>query len=75
VRFPKGDPENPFSWQELTTKFQSLAMHIFPQSRCQEIVDSVTEMDRFMSLSALWKLMARPTRETAGRTAPAARGS
>lgn len=75
VRFPKGDPENPLSWQELTTKFQSLARHVFPQSRCQEIVDSVKEMDRFTSLSALWKLLARPTQETAGRTAPAARGS
>lgn len=74
VRFPKGDPENPLSWQELTAKFKSLAMRTFSPSRCQEIVDSVKDMDRFTSLSALWKLMARPTLETAGRTAPAARG-
>ena len=75
VRFPKGDPENPLSWEELTTKFKSLAMRTFPPYRCEEIVDSVKHLDRFPSLSALWKLLGRPTPETAGRTAPAARGS
>ena len=77
VRFPKGDPENPLSWQELTTKFQSLAMCVFPQSWCQEIVDSVSEMNHFTALTTIWKLMAHPTPATAAfrRTAPAARGS
>ena len=77
VRFPEGDPENPLSWQELTTKFQSLAMCVFPQSWCQEIVDSVSEMNHFTALTTIWKLMAHPTPATAAfrRTAPAARGS
>jgi 2-methylcitrate dehydratase PrpD len=77
VRFPKGDAENQLSWQELTTKFQSLAMCVFPQSWCQEIVDSVCEMNHFTALTTIWKLMAHPTPETAAfrRTAPAARGS
>ena len=70
VRFPKGDPENPLSWQELTAKFQSLAMRTFPPNRCQEIVDSVKDMDRFTSLSALWKLMAHPTPDTARFVVP-----
>jgi 2-methylcitrate dehydratase PrpD len=78
VRFPKGDPENPLSWQELTTKFQSLAIRVFPKSHCQEIVDIVMEMNHFMPLSKIWKLMAHPVPAAAGdfrRTAPAARGS
>jgi 2-methylcitrate dehydratase PrpD len=77
VRFPKGDPENPLSWQELTIKFQSLAMRVFTQSRCQEIIDSIGDMDHFTALSAIWKLMAHLTPATADfrRTAPAARGS
>src|SRR3984893_625885 len=70
VRFPKGDTENPLSWQELTAKCQSLAMRTFPPNRCQEIVDSVNDMDRFTSLSALWKLMAPPTAETARFVVP-----
>src|ERR1700686_4555392 len=57
VRFPKGDPENPLSWQELAIKFQSLAMRVFPQSWCQEIVDSVSEMNHFTALTTIWKLM------------------
>jgi len=75
VRFPKGDPQNPLSWQELADKFNSLATRTFPPSRCEEIVDAVKNMDRFTSLSALWKLMIPPTPENAVRTAPGARGS
>lgn len=77
VRFPKGDPENPLSWQELTTKFQSLAIRVFSRSRCQEIIDFVTEMNHFMPLGTIWKLMAHPTPTSAGfdPTAPVARGS
>ena len=31
VRFPKGDPENPLTWEELSAKFQSLAMRVLPE--------------------------------------------
>ena len=77
MRFPKGDPENPLTWQELTAKFESLAIRVFSQRRCQEIVDSVSGMNHLTALSTIWNLMARPTPATGGvhRTAPAARGS
>jgi 2-methylcitrate dehydratase PrpD len=77
VRFPKGDPQNPLSWEELTIKFQSLAMRVFPQSRCQEVVDAVSGMNRFTALRTIWKLMSQPTSATPDfrSTAPAARGS
>ena len=32
VRYPKGDPENPLTWQELSAKFQSLATRVFPKN-------------------------------------------
>ncbi len=44
IRYPKGDPENPLTWQELSTKFQSLAMRVFPRTRCEEIISSVKDM-------------------------------
>jgi 2-methylcitrate dehydratase PrpD len=77
VRFPKGDPENPLSWQELAVKFQSLAMRVFPQSRCQEIVHAVSDINHSTAIRTIWKLMSLPTSATVdvGRTAPAARGS
>jgi 2-methylcitrate dehydratase PrpD len=59
VRFPKGDPENPLTWQELTTKFQSLGMRVFPKSRCEEIISSVKDMKPSTVLRDIWKLAAR----------------
>ena len=60
VRFPKGDPENPLTWQELTAKFQSLAARVLPTARCDQIVDSVREMNSFTALRDIWNLTARP---------------
>ena len=59
VRFPKGDPENPLTWQELTIKFQSLATRVFPMTRCEEIVNSVKDMNSSTVLRDIWKLTAR----------------
>ncbi|MGA7793838.1 MAG: MmgE/PrpD family protein [Candidatus Acidiferrales bacterium] len=59
IRFPKGDPENPLTWQELTTKFQSLATRVFPKTRCEEIINSVKDMKPSTILREIWKLTAR----------------
>jgi 2-methylcitrate dehydratase PrpD len=59
VRFPKGDPQNPLTWQELTTKFQSLAMRVSPKTRCEEIINSVKDMKPTTILRDIWKLIAR----------------
>src|SRR4029077_8412809 len=60
VRFPKGDPENPLTWQELTVKFHSLALRVFPKSRCEEIINSVKDLKSSSVLRDIWKLTARP---------------
>lgn len=60
VRFPKGDPENPLTWQELSAKFHSLTSRVFPTTRCDEIVDSVKDMNSSTILRDIWKLTARP---------------
>jgi 2-methylcitrate dehydratase PrpD len=59
VRYPKGDPENPLTWQELSAKFQSLATRVFPKTRCDQIVRSVMEMNSPEDLRNIWKLTAR----------------
>jgi 2-methylcitrate dehydratase PrpD len=38
IRYPKGDPENPLTWQELSAKFESLASRVFPKARCAQII-------------------------------------
>ena len=60
VRFPKGDPENPLAWQELSAKFTSLAARVFPKSRCDQIIHSVKGMNTPAELRNIWKLAARP---------------
>jgi 2-methylcitrate dehydratase PrpD len=60
VRFPKGDPENPLSWGELSAKFYSLAMLVLPMSRCEQISHAVSEMNSSTVLRNVWKLTSRP---------------
>jgi 2-methylcitrate dehydratase PrpD len=55
VRFPKGDPENPLSWEELSAKFRSLAMRALPRERCEQIIDLVSKIDPSASLRKIWK--------------------
>jgi 2-methylcitrate dehydratase PrpD len=59
VHYPKGDPQNPLSWPELSAKFESLAQRVFPKTRCAEIIESVQGMDSKTKLRDIWKLMAR----------------
>lgn len=67
VRFPKGDPKNPLSWEELSAKFRSLAMRVLPRERCEQIIKSVGEINSSAALPKIWKLAAF--------SAPAASGS
>jgi 2-methylcitrate dehydratase PrpD len=60
VRYPKGDPENPLTWQELSAKFHSLASRVFPKTRCGQIIAAVREMKSPADLLKMWKLAASP---------------
>jgi len=41
VRYPKGDPENPLTWDEMTAKFRSLAGAVVSHDRCDEIIAAI----------------------------------
>jgi 2-methylcitrate dehydratase PrpD len=56
VRHPKGDPENPLNWEELSAKFQSLAARVLPASRCEQISSGVRDLRQVTVLPDLWKL-------------------
>jgi len=45
VRYPKGDPENPLTWEEMAAKFRSLAGRVLPADRCQQILDKLATGD------------------------------
>ena len=51
--YPKGDPENPLSWDELISKFRSLAVQVVPESQCDEIVGLVRKVDQLGNIIEL----------------------
>jgi 2-methylcitrate dehydratase PrpD len=57
IRFPKGDPENPLTWEELSAKFHSLATRALPKTRCEQIAKSIEDMNRSTVLQEIWKLI------------------
>lgn len=56
VRYPKGDPQNPLTWQELSAKFESLASRVLPKERCRKIIDAVENVNASTALGEIWKL-------------------
>lgn len=57
IRHPKGDPENPFSWDELSDKFRELAKPVLPPERCEEIERKVRMLEGSKNLSDIWGLL------------------
>ena len=56
VEFPKGDPENALSWDELKDKFRGLTRPLMASGRQEEIiaaVDSLQELEDIRSLADL----------------------
>lgn len=43
IRHPKGDPENPLTWDEMVAKFRSLAGAVLSGDRCDLIVDQIAK--------------------------------
>ena len=56
VRFPKGDPENPLSWDELAAKFRSLAGGVLPAYQCTQIESRVRALSNAGDLRPIWAL-------------------
>jgi 2-methylcitrate dehydratase PrpD len=42
IRYPKGDPENPLTWHEMTAKFRALAGAVISAERCDEILEAIS---------------------------------
>ncbi len=43
VRYPKGDPENPLSWDEMAAKFRALAGVALSEERCIDIIQAISK--------------------------------
>jgi 2-methylcitrate dehydratase PrpD len=56
LTYPKGDPENPVTWDEMRTKFKLLSAPMISNQRQKEIIsaiDSLEQMDDVRQLASL----------------------
>ena len=44
VRYPKGDPENPLTWEEMSLKFRSLAGRVLSAERCNHLIEQIATL-------------------------------
>lgn len=58
INYPKGDPENPLSWEELIQKFNHLSAPVFSEDRRAEIISRVRSLETEPSISSLSSLLA-----------------
>ncbi|MDO8674234.1 MAG: MmgE/PrpD family protein [Dehalococcoidia bacterium] len=55
VDYPKGDPENPLSRQELCDKFTGMATPIIGQARTESLLNRVWGLDRLPNMTAFFE--------------------
>ena len=58
VLYPKGDPENPLSWDEMKAKFAALTAPVIPDGRQGEIIAAVESLEQMTDVRALAALLA-----------------
>ena len=59
IEFPKGDPENPLTWDELIHKFKSLITPVFSDKRGTEIISYVRGIELAKDLKDLSSLLSK----------------
>ena len=59
IEFPKGDPENPLTWDELIHKFESLVSPVFSDRKAAEIISHVRRIESDRDLKALSSLLSK----------------
>ncbi|MBW2370665.1 MAG: MmgE/PrpD family protein [Deltaproteobacteria bacterium] len=57
IEYPKGDPENPLNWEELTEKFKKTTRIVYNSNAQQEIIQQVKHLEELKDLSRLFQLL------------------
>lgn len=56
---PKGDPENPLSWEEIIVKFRNLVAPIMKTDVQDKIIDTVRNLEKVSDIAELMNLMTK----------------
>jgi 2-methylcitrate dehydratase PrpD len=59
VDFPKGDPENPASFQEIEDKFNSLVCGIYDKVRINTYINKIKELEKLPDVNELTAALSR----------------
>jgi 2-methylcitrate dehydratase PrpD len=59
IEFPKGDPENPLTWDELIDKFRNLVSPVFFEARQSKIIERVRSLEKEEDLKAFSTLLLK----------------
>jgi 2-methylcitrate dehydratase PrpD len=57
VEMPKGEPENPLSWEELVNKFHTLTTPVFSAARRSAIIEATAQLQTFQDMRDLARLL------------------
>ena len=58
IDYPKGDPENPLSWEELLAKFNGLSSPVFSEEKREDIISRVRSLETETNITSLTDLLA-----------------
>ena len=56
VDYPKGDPENALSWDELKDKFRNITAPVIPSDKQREIIDAVDSLENLEDIRVLARM-------------------
>jgi 2-methylcitrate dehydratase PrpD len=59
IDFPKGDPENPLTWDELIDKFRNLVSPVFSDVKQNEIIERVRSLEKEADLKGFLMLLLK----------------
>ena len=57
---PKGDPENPLSYEELTKKYRSAAGLVLSEDNVEALIEAVKHMDSIPDINSMTGLTLKP---------------
>ena len=58
IRYPKGDPENALSWDEMKEKFTALTAPVISAERQLEIIAAIESLDKIADVRELAALLS-----------------
>jgi 2-methylcitrate dehydratase PrpD len=59
IDYPKGDPENPLSWDEMLKKFRGLARTIYTKDRVEELIGLIRNLEKEKNFREWTRLLLR----------------